>query len=145
MQTIEIYTPIRDEDGKFIGLNHEAIFYDPEALVEPMRIVRNLIKINEFADEKRSRTSSSSASQTIFPIDGMTTPVSPGRRDTVRDSGHVRPAVGARSGSKYFEQGMSRPGAGEDTCSTSARSRRVAYIESPPNAAIRDIQDRRTG
>jgi hypothetical protein len=33
MQTIEIYSPNRDAQGKFIGLNHEAIFYDPEALV----------------------------------------------------------------------------------------------------------------
>ena len=28
-----------------IGLNHEGIFYDPEALVEPIRIVRNLAAI----------------------------------------------------------------------------------------------------
>src|SRR5690606_27366531 len=45
MQTIEIYTPNYDEDGNFTGLNHESIFYDPEALVEPVRIVRNLNKL----------------------------------------------------------------------------------------------------
>jgi hypothetical protein len=44
MQTIEIYTPNRDSSGKFLGLNHEAIFYDPEALVEPVRIIRNYVK-----------------------------------------------------------------------------------------------------
>ena len=32
MQSVEIYTPIR-KDGKFIGLNHEAVLYDDEALV----------------------------------------------------------------------------------------------------------------
>ena len=31
LQSIEIYTPIR-ENGKFIGLNHETILYDAEAL-----------------------------------------------------------------------------------------------------------------
>ena len=36
LQTIEIYSPNRDENGNFLGLNHEAIFYDPEALVEPV-------------------------------------------------------------------------------------------------------------
>ena len=36
MQTIEIYTPNRDASGKFLGLNHEAVFYDAEALVEPV-------------------------------------------------------------------------------------------------------------
>src|SRR5690606_41342843 len=41
MQSVEIYTPLHDDDGKFIGLNHEAILYDPEALVEPVRIVRD--------------------------------------------------------------------------------------------------------
>ena len=41
MQTIEIYTPNRDASGKFVGIDHEAIFYDPEALVEPVRITQN--------------------------------------------------------------------------------------------------------
>ena len=48
LQTIEIYTPNRDAAGKFLGLNHEAIFYDPEALVEPVRIVRNFVKTSGF-------------------------------------------------------------------------------------------------
>ena len=45
LQTIEIYTPNRDKAGKFIGLNHEGIFYDPEALVEPIRMIRTLERI----------------------------------------------------------------------------------------------------
>jgi hypothetical protein len=36
MQTVEIYSPNRDANGAFLGLTHEAIFYDPEALVEPV-------------------------------------------------------------------------------------------------------------
>ncbi len=40
LQTIEIYTPERDASGKITAMNHEAIFYDPEAFVEPLRIVR---------------------------------------------------------------------------------------------------------
>jgi hypothetical protein len=35
---------IHDDDGGFVGVNHEAIFYDPEALAEPIRIVRNLTR-----------------------------------------------------------------------------------------------------
>jgi hypothetical protein len=30
LQSIEIYTPKRDASGKFVGLNHEGIFYDPK-------------------------------------------------------------------------------------------------------------------
>ena len=48
LQTIEIYTPNRDANGNFPGLNHEAIFHDPEALVEPVRIIRNYVKLSDF-------------------------------------------------------------------------------------------------
>ncbi len=81
MQTIEIYTPNRDEDGNFVGINHEAIFYDPEALVEPVRIVRNLTKINDYGDADETPYVFIECVQTIFPIDGRNTPVSPG--DTI--------------------------------------------------------------
>jgi hypothetical protein len=47
MQTIEIYTPRRDAQRKVVGFNHEAVFYDPEALVEPIRVVRNFDKTSE--------------------------------------------------------------------------------------------------
>ena len=77
LQTIEIYTPNRDEDGTFLGLNHEAIFYDPEALVEPVRIVRNYVKLSDF-DEGDPYVFVECV-QSIFPIDGYATPVSPGQ------------------------------------------------------------------
>ncbi len=76
MQTIEIYTPNRDAEGNFIGLNHEAIFYDPEALVKPVRIVRNLQKISGFASGAPQQYIR--CVQTIFPIDGKPTSKSPG-------------------------------------------------------------------
>jgi hypothetical protein len=77
LQTIEIYTPHRDSAGKFIGLNHEGIFYDPEALVEPIRMTRMLERISGF--EKARRTTFIECVQTIFPINGRATPVVAGR------------------------------------------------------------------
>src|SRR5690606_36624242 len=65
LQTIEIYTPNRDADGNFVGFNHEGIFYDPEALVEPIRIVRNLEKIAVF--EERDPYIFIECVPTIFP------------------------------------------------------------------------------
>ena len=50
MQSIEIYTPLRDAQRRVHGLNHEAILYDPEALVEPIRIIQRLMKLAEFDD-----------------------------------------------------------------------------------------------
>jgi hypothetical protein len=76
MQTIEIYTPNRDAAGKFLGFNHEAIFYDPEALVEPVRIIRNHVKTSGF--EQGDPYVFIDCVQTIFPLEGRSTPVSPG-------------------------------------------------------------------
>ncbi len=106
MQSIEIYAPMRDEDGTFLGLNHEAIFYDPEALVEPVRIVRNLEKTSGF--EEGDPYVFIECVQTIFPIQGASTPVTPGQviEFEVPDM-YGRPW--AQMWERYNEQDMQRP------------------------------------
>ena len=37
METVETFKPAYDAAGKFIGLDHEAVFYDPETFVAPVR------------------------------------------------------------------------------------------------------------
>ena len=111
MQTIEIYTPNRAADGGHVGLNHEAIFYDPEALVEPIRIVRNLAKESGF--EQGVPNAYVECIQTIFPVDGIGTPQSPG--DVI--SYEVPDMYGrpwAKLWEDHFEQGMERPADGAD-------------------------------
>jgi hypothetical protein len=106
MQTIEIYTPNRDANGKFLGLNHEAIFYDAEALVEPIRIIRNYVKTSGL--EEGDPYVFVECVQTIFPIEGRATTVLPG---TVIEYGmpdiYGRPW--AQIWEQYFEQGMEKP------------------------------------
>jgi hypothetical protein len=110
MQSIEIYTPIR-EAGKFIGLNHETILYDEEALAEPVRIVRNLHKINEFSDDNQVPYAFIECVQTIFSVDGVNTPLTPGTKvEYEMPDMYGRPW--ATIWERYFEQGMSKP---EDT------------------------------
>jgi hypothetical protein len=106
LQTIEIYTPYHDEDGNFQGLSHEAVFYDPEALVEPIRIVRNMEKESGFREGEPYVYVE--CIQTIYPIDGVATPVSPGQtiEYTVPDM-YGRPW--AQLWEKYREEGMERP------------------------------------
>ena len=106
MQSIEIYTPNRDAQGKFLGLNHEAIFYDPEALVTPVRIVRNYVKQATF--KEGDPYAFIECVPTIFPIDGKPTAVSPGKviEYEVPDI-YGRPW--AHIWEKYFEQGMQKP------------------------------------
>jgi len=107
MQSIEIYTPIR-KDGRFIGVNHESVFYDPEALAVPVRIVRNLHKVNKFSDAAEQPLPFIECIPTIYPIKGNASTVSPG--DVIQ---YEVPDMYGRPWDKiwqkYFEQGMSRP------------------------------------
>ncbi len=111
MQTVEIYTPVRAADGAITALNHEAIFYDPEALVEPIRIVRNLQRLSSLAEGEPYTYIE--CVQSIFPISGVGTPTSPGNiiEYEVPDM-YGRPW--AQLWEKYHEQGMTKPEAGTD-------------------------------
>ena len=106
METIEIYSPRHDENGNFLGLNHEAVFYDPEALVEPVRIVRDFEKLSGF--EEGDPYVYVECLQTIYPIEGMPTVAGPGTilEYEVPDM-YGRPW--ARIWEKYWEQGMKKP------------------------------------
>jgi hypothetical protein len=106
MQTIEIYSPIHGEDGQFHGLKHEAVFYDPEALVAPVRIVRNLFRASDFTEG--DPLPFVACLQTIFPVDGVGTPVSSGNmiETDVLDM-YDRPWD--QLWKKYLEQDMQRP------------------------------------
>ena len=106
LQTIEIYSPNRDENGNFVGLNHEAIFYDPEAFVEPIRIVRNFEKQSDLTEGDPYIFIE--CVQTIFPLDGVATPVTPGKVLEYE----VPDMYGRPWGylwEKYFEQDMEKP------------------------------------
>jgi hypothetical protein len=108
MQSIEIYTTMRDAKGQFTGLHHEAILYDPEALVEPIRIIERMDKRADFADADVSPIVFTECIQTIYPVNGAATPLTPGRviEFEVPDM-YGRPW--AHMWEKYWESGMKRP------------------------------------
>jgi hypothetical protein len=106
LQTIEIYTPQRDADGKFLGLGQEAVFYDPESLVDPTRIVRTFRKLSDF--DEGDPYVFPECLQTIYPVNGKATPVAPPAvipYDVLDMYG--RPW--AQLWEKYSEQGMTHP------------------------------------
>jgi hypothetical protein len=114
LQTIEIYTPTHDAGGAFVGLHHEGIFYDPEALVEPVRMTRDLERLSGF--EEHDPYTFIECVQSIFPIDGLATPVSPG---TVIDY-EVPDMLGRPWGhlwEEHHESGMTGPADDEDVFS----------------------------
>ena len=106
LQTIEVYSPNRDAKGKFLGLNHEAIFYDPDALLEPVRIVRSYVKLSGL--NEGDPYVFIECVPTIYPVKGKATPVSPGQtiEYEVPDM-YGRPW--AQMWEKYSEKGMERP------------------------------------
>ena len=106
LQTVEIYTPRRDASGALIGLDHEGVFYDPEALVEPIRMTRTLERISGF--DAGDPYTFIECVQTIYPIDGFARPVVAGTTIPyeVPDM-YGRPW--AKIWEKYHERGMQRP------------------------------------
>ena len=76
LQSIEIYTPRRSDDGSFEGLRHESVFYDEEAFVEPLRIVRDFYRLGDF--DEAEPIPYVECIQQIFPVDGRAQMVAPG-------------------------------------------------------------------
>jgi hypothetical protein len=107
LQIIEIWSEQHDADGGFIGLEHETVFYDPEAFVEPVRDIRFFAYSGDYA--RFNALAHAHCNQTIFiDEDGRAAQVPPGTtiEYTVRDL-YDRPW--ARVWEEYFEDGMSRP------------------------------------
>jgi hypothetical protein len=106
LQTIEIWTPRMDNDGTPLGLDHEAVFYDEEGLVQPIRSIRFLPRQGDFNDVPPINLTH--CNQTIFPIDGRGTPIAPGTVIQYKvESLYGRPW--AQIWEEFFEQGMQRP------------------------------------
>jgi hypothetical protein len=106
LQTIEIYTPRTDAAGALVGIKHEAVLYDPEAFVDPVRIVQTWDRIGAL-NEGDPFTVMECVPQ-IFPVDGVARPVSPGTRfEYEYPDIYGRPW--AQIWEKYHEPGMKRP------------------------------------
>ena len=108
MQTVEIFSPRRDPAGKLAGIEHEIVFYDAEALAQPLRLIQVHIKTGEIGEVDPFIYAR--CIETIFPVDGRPKPLSPGTtiEYTVPDM-YGRPW--AQIWERYFEQGMKRPDA----------------------------------
>ena len=106
LQTIEIWTPRRDAQGRLLGLEHEAVFYDEEGLVQPVRNVRFLARQGDFNDVPPNNLQH--CNQTFFVVNGRATPLAPGARIEYRvEDLYGRPWAAVWE--EYFETGMQRP------------------------------------
>ena len=83
MQTVEIFSPRRNPAGELAGIEHEIVFYDPEALVEPLRLIQVHIKTGDI--ETVDPYIYARCIQTIYPIEGRPQPLRSPGLPAVRD------------------------------------------------------------
>ena len=107
LETVETWKPARDAAGNFVGLDHETIWYDPDAFVAPLRLTYRYQRVATPDDANRRYTYIECLSN-IRDVDGRP------RQLTKADAGFVdyygRPW--AQNWEKWFEQGWEKP---EDT------------------------------
>ncbi|HTV77884.1 MAG TPA: hypothetical protein VMF03_06475 [Steroidobacteraceae bacterium] len=111
LQTIEIYTPRKDAAGRLIGLRHEAILYDEDALVDPVRIVENWTKSGNLNEGDPFEILE--CVPAAYPVKGLATPKLPGQtfEYTIPD---VFNRPWAQIWEQYFEKGMQNPDSIDD-------------------------------
>ena len=104
LQTVETYKPAYDGSGKFIGLDHEAVFYDPEAFVQPLHATYRFVRQATPSDPDRRYTYIECLSN-LRNTNGRPTQL------TAADSRYIdyygRPW--AQNWEKYFEAGWDKP------------------------------------
>jgi hypothetical protein len=112
LQLVEIYTPRQTDAGELEGVLVEAIFYDPEALVEPIRMHRFYKKASDLNAPDAHPYVFVECIQTIYPIEGRATPTTPGQviEYKIPDM-YGRPW--AQIWEEFHEEGMTPPEATE--------------------------------
>jgi hypothetical protein len=104
METVETFKPALDAGGKFIGLDHETIFYDPEAFVVPVRASYRFVRAATPDDPARRYTFIECLSN-IYNTDGRPKQVTAADPRFVDYYG--RPW--AKNWEKYFEADWDKP------------------------------------
>jgi hypothetical protein len=104
METVEIFKPALDANGKFVGLDHEAVFYDPDAFVAPVRATYRFVR-RATPDDPNRRYTYIECLSNIQNTDGRPTQLT--NADPRFVDYYGRPW--AKNWEKYFEAGWEKP------------------------------------
>ena len=104
MESVETFKPVYDAGGKFIGLDHEAVFYDPIALVQPIHIKYRFARRKALNDATQRYTYIECLSN-IRNVNGRPEQVT--ESDPRYIDFYGRPW--AENWEKYFEKGWDKP------------------------------------
>jgi hypothetical protein len=103
LETVETYAPVYN-NGAFVGLQHEAVFYDPEAFVAPLHVTMKFNRAATLSDANRRYTYIECLSN-IRNVNGR--PQQTTDADTRFIDYYGRPW--AKNWEKYFEVGWEKP------------------------------------
>jgi hypothetical protein len=103
METVELWKPVM-KDGKFYGLDHETVFYDPEAFVQPLRATYRYVR-RATPDNPTQRYTYIECLSNLRNTDGRPTQLT--KADGRYIDYYGRPW--AQDWEKYFEVGWDRP------------------------------------
>jgi hypothetical protein len=104
METVETFKPVYAPDGKFYGLDHETIFYDPEAFVTPVRAAFRFQRVATTDDPER-RYNFIECLGSLKNVKGRPVQLTPKDPDYI--DYYNRPW--ARNWEKWFEAGWKKP------------------------------------
>jgi hypothetical protein len=108
LETVETWKPALDAAGKFVGLDHETIFYDPDAFVAPVRASYRFAR-RATTDDPTRRYSYIECLSNIQNTNGRPSQLT--NADPRFVDYYGRPW--AKNWEKYFEVGWEKPGEGE--------------------------------
>lgn len=104
METVETWKPVQGAGGKFIGLDHEVVFYDPEAFVQPLHATYRYLR-HATPDDPNRRYTYVECLSNLKNVNGIPTQL------TSSDPRYIdyygRPW--AQDWEKYFEVGWDKP------------------------------------
>jgi hypothetical protein len=104
METVETWKPAYDASGAFVGINHEAVFYDPDAFVAPVRATYRFARRATMDDQSRRYTVIGCVSN-IKNVNGFPKQLPPTDPDFIDYYG--RPW--AKNWEKWFEKDWDKP------------------------------------
>ena len=104
LETVETFKPLYDAGHHFVGIQHEAIWYDPESLVQPVRVRDRFLQRAE-ATDKEARYTFIECLSNIRNAEGR--PVQTTKGDPNFIDYYGRPW--AQNWEQWFEKGWEKP------------------------------------
>ena len=104
MQSVETFSPAYDKNHKFVGIDHDTVWYDPVALEQPVHLKERYLRIAP-ADSQQARFTFIECLSNIKDVDGRPKQLTASDPDYVDYYG--RPW--AKNWEKWFEQGWDKP------------------------------------